>query len=147
MPGIQFIQHQGRRVLLFDFTGVAETEEALRLMAQARAVVAAQPRRKELLIAVDVKGMTTNDTMLEAFRNLARHNAPWVLASAICSPSRLGRVITRANGVITGRTFEMFDDRQKGLDWLVTQDATASPQGGAASAGSSSSPDSVERPD
>ena len=95
MAGIQFIELQGRRVLLLDFTAT-EPAEALQLIAQSRALVAAQPRRKELLVAVDVKRMTTNDEVLESFQELARHNAPWVLASAICNPSRLGKVITRA---------------------------------------------------
>lgn len=124
MAGIQFIELQGRRVLLLDFTAT-EPAEALQLIAQSRALVAAQPRRKELLVAVDVKRMTTNDEVLESFQELARHNAPWVLASAICNPSRLGKVITRAHGVITGRSFEIFDDRQKALDWLVSHGASA----------------------
>jgi len=123
MAGIQFIEHEGRRVLLLDFTEVSDTAESLRLIARARALVAAQPRRKELLVALDVKRMTTNDEVLHAFRELAAHNAPWVLASAICNPSRLGKVITRAHGVMTGRTFMIFDDRVKALDWLVAQDA------------------------
>ncbi len=125
MAGVQFIEHQGRRVLLLDFTEVDDPGESLRLMAEARSVVAAQPRRKELLVIVDVKRMTVNEGVLAAFRELAAHNAPWVLASAVCHADRLGRVMTRANGVMTGRTFTMFDDRQKALDWIVTQGAAA----------------------
>ena len=79
--------------------------------------------------------MSVNDEVLQDFRELAQHNAPWVLASAVCNATQLGRVMTRAQAVMTGRTLVMFDDRQQGLDWLVTQSGDPAKQDGAPRSG------------
>jgi hypothetical protein len=125
MAGITFIEHKGRRVLMLDFSRVHETAEALGLMAQAKAMVSAQPKRKELLTVVDVQGMRVNEEILKAFVALATHNAPWVLASAVAIPNQLGQVITRAQGVMANRTLKMFDTRTEALDWVVAEAAKA----------------------
>ena len=114
MAGIAFIEHKGKRVLLLDFTSVRDTQLALQLIAQARATVASQPQRKELLTVTDVKGMTYDEEINKAFVELGKSNAPWVRASAVCNTSTIGRVITRANNVATGRTFALFDSRDEG---------------------------------
>jgi hypothetical protein len=121
MAGIEFIEHLGKRLLLLDFTAVKDTQVALRLIEQARALVAAQPQRKDLLTVTDVKGMTYNEEINKALVALGKHNAPWVRASAICNPSTLGKVITRANNLATGRSFKIFDSRAEALDWVVAQ--------------------------
>lgn len=123
MPGIEFIQHQGKRILLLDFSGLRDTQVVLQLIEQARALVAAQPQRKELLTVTDVKGMIYNEEINKALSALGKHNAPWVRAGAVCNPSTLGKVITRANNMSTGRTFRIFDSRSEALDWAATQAA------------------------
>lgn len=127
MAAIGFIEHDGKRVLLLDFTGIRDTQLALQLIAQARAMVAAEPQRKELLTVTDVKGMIYNDEINQAFVALGKNNAPWVRKSAVCNTSTIGRVITRANNVATGRSFALFDSRAEALDWVVTDAAAAPP--------------------
>jgi hypothetical protein len=121
MAAIAFIEHVGKRVLLLDFAGVRDAQLALQLIAQARAMVAAEPQRKELLTVTDVKGMVYNDEINKAFVALAKHNSPWVRASATCNTSTIGKLITRANNVATGRSFATFDSRAEALDWVVAQ--------------------------
>ena len=121
MAAIQFIEHLGKRVLLLDFAGVRDAQLALQLIAQARAMVAAEPQRKDLLTVTDVKGMIYNDEINKAFIALSKHNAPWVRAGAICNTSTIGKLITRANNMTTGRTFGSFDSRAEALDWVVAQ--------------------------
>jgi hypothetical protein len=126
MAGIDFIHHRGRRVLLLDFCGVGDAARALKLMAEARALVTAQPRDRTLLTVVDVQGMTVDNQVLKGFGDLAAHNAPWVLASAVCNATQLGRVMARANGVMTRRTFALCDSRAAALDYVVEEAAKAS---------------------
>jgi hypothetical protein len=121
MAAVEFIQHQGQRILLLDFSGVRDTQLVLQLIEQARALVASQPQRKDLLTVTDVKGMIYNDEINKALSALGKHNAPWVRAGAICNPSSLGKVIARANNMATGRTFRIFDSRDEALDWVATQ--------------------------
>ncbi|HZR08413.1 MAG TPA: hypothetical protein VFA79_07515 [Myxococcales bacterium] len=127
MAAIGFIEHKGKRVLLLDFTAIRDTQLALQLIAQARATVAAEPQRKELLTVTDVKGMIYNDEINQAFVALGKNNAPWVRKSAVCNTSTIGRVITRANNVATGRSFALFDSRAEALDWVVTDAAAVAP--------------------
>ena len=75
MAGIGFIEHKGKRVLLLDFTGIRDTQVALQLIAQARATIAAEPPRKQLLTVTDVKGMIYNDEINQAFVTLGKSNA------------------------------------------------------------------------
>ena len=121
MAGIEFVEHRRKRVLLLDFSGVRDAQVVLQLIGQARALVAAQPQRKELLTVTDVKGMVYNDEINKALAELGKHNAPWVRLGAVCNPSLLGKVITRANNMSSGRTFEIFDSRAEALDWIVAQ--------------------------
>ncbi len=127
MAAIEFIEHLGKRVLLLDFSGVRDAQLALQLIAHARAMVAAEPQRKELLTVTDVKAMVYNDEINKAFIGLGKHNAPWVRASAVCNSSTIGKLITRANNMATGRTFASFDSRAEALDWVVAQAGAVPP--------------------
>ena len=53
MAGIEFVQHRGKRILLLDFSGIRDAQVALQLIDQARARVASQPQRKELLTVTE----------------------------------------------------------------------------------------------
>ncbi len=130
MASVEFVEHQGKRVLLLDFSGVQDAHLVVQLIEQARALVAQLPQRKDLLTVTDVKGMVYNDQLNKAFLALGKHNAPWVRASAICNSSSIGRLITRANNMVMGRSFATFGSRAEALDWVVTQAAPPATKAG-----------------
>lgn len=116
-----FIDHLGQRVLLLDFSRIKDPQILVREVEAARLFVAAQPRRKELLTLVDLKGLRFNDEVLKAFRELTHHNEPYDRAAAVCGLAGLGRIAFRAHNLIAGGRLSAFDGRDEALAWLVSQ--------------------------
>src|SRR5690348_15305246 len=125
MNRTQFIEHAGRRIVYMDFTNVQEIEEGLKIIEQARLFVAAQPKRKELLTLVNVENSKFDDRIVEALRNLATHDEPWVMAGAVVGMSALQRVIYRVINAFSGRRLAAFETVEEAKAWLVKQNAPA----------------------
>jgi hypothetical protein len=121
MNRTKFIEHAGRRIVYMDFTNVQEIEEGLRIIEQARLFVAAQPKRKELLTLVNVENSKFDDRIVQALRNLAKHDQPWVMAGAVVGMSPLQRVIYRVINAFTGRRLAAFETVEEAKAWLVKQ--------------------------
>jgi hypothetical protein len=120
MERTRFIEHQGTRILLLDFAGVRDPEEALREIAHSRKVVAGQPA-SSLLVMTLVRDARYNAAVLQGMKDLAAHNAPYVKASAVVGMSGLHRIAYQAVILFSKRNIKVFDQEGDALDWLVTQ--------------------------
>lgn len=111
----------GRPALLMDFSGFAIASDALPHISAARDVVATQPARS-LHGVVDVTGSKFNTQVVEALKELATHNAPFMIASGIVGVAGLQRVILDSVIAISGRSnLKAFPTRGDALSWLATQ--------------------------
>jgi len=111
----------GRPALLMDFSGFSTAADALPHISAAREVVATQPARS-LHGIVDVTGSKFNSQVVEALKELATHNAPFMIASGIVGVAGLQRVILDSVIAITGRSnLKAFPTRGEALTWLATQ--------------------------
>lgn len=124
MAGSTWIEHRGRRVLYDDFRDVADPREALELIRRAREMVAAEPPRS-VRILTNVAGAHFDSAVIQAMKDFAAHNTPYVVASAVVGLSGLQRVAYRAVTLLTRRNIPAFDDETAALDWLVAQAADA----------------------
>jgi hypothetical protein len=113
MP-VGFIDYERTRILLLNFARITEPELLLREIEEARRFVAAQPRRKELLVLVDLRGLRFNDEVLKAFSELTHHNEPYDRAAAVCGFSKIGRVAFRAQNLMTGGRLVPFETPRGG---------------------------------
>lgn len=121
----RFIEHKGRQILYYDFAGIGDVDLGLRVVQAARPKILGQPPRSVRTL-VTVRDSKFDTRIAKAVQELARHNKPFVLASAIVGLSGLQRVILTAVMRATGRTFATFDDVEAAKDWLVAQeDASA----------------------
>ncbi len=118
---VGFIEHEGVRILLMDFSRVKDPAVSLARIGEARQFVASQPKRKELLTLVDVTRMRYDDAVLRAFRELNRDDEPWEKAVAVCGLTGLGVVVFRAQNLLTGGRLRGFTTREEGLVWLLKQ--------------------------
>jgi hypothetical protein len=118
---VEFIQHQGHRVLFMDFSGQKEPAVVIKLVEQARSFVASLPRRKEQLTLVNVGRIRFNEPVLKAFRELIRHDEPWEIAVAVYGLSGLGVIAFRAQNLLTGGRLRGFAERAQALLWLDQQ--------------------------
>ena len=83
MPRTRFIEHEGRKILLLDFSSIGDPQLALDAIAEARAIIARQQPDGSLLTLTNVTGSHFDSGVLRAIRELAEHNRPYVRAGAV----------------------------------------------------------------
>ena len=120
MERTRFIEHKGKQVLLLDYSGVRDPEEAVREIRRSVEVVAAQPRGSLLVLTV-VRDARYNAAVLQAMKELAAHNAPYVRASAAVGLGGLHRIAYQAVILFSKRNIRTFDSDADALEWLVSQ--------------------------
>ncbi|GAC1347754.1 MAG: hypothetical protein NVSMB23_27510 [Myxococcales bacterium] len=120
-----FIEHRGVPLVLMDFHGIGDREQALAEIAAAARFVAQQPRRRDLRVLADVKDSKWDAEILEAVRKLIAHNRPWVFASAVVGVDSFARVTIRALLLLSHRQITLMSDLAAAKDWLLAQPGPA----------------------
>jgi len=123
---IGFIEEQGQRLLLLDFSRMTETAATLALIEEAKAFFRTLPQRKEILTLTDVSKMRFDIAVLKAFEELIRHDEPWEKAVAVCGLAGIGLVTFRAQNLMTGGRMHGFAKRDEAVAWLLKQATSAS---------------------
>jgi hypothetical protein len=118
---IRFIEEQGVRLLLLDFSRMTDNAATLALIEEAKKFFLAQPKRKEILTLTDVSKMRFDNAVLSAFEDLIRHDEPWEKAVAVCGLVGIGLVTFRAQNLVTGGRMNGFTKRDEAVAWLVKQ--------------------------
>jgi hypothetical protein len=114
----RFIEHQGRRVLFIDFSGIRDRSTAFHAIDEVQALVATQPEGS-LLTLTAVGGSVFDPEIVQALKALAVHNRPFVKAAAVVGLSGLQRVVYAAVMLCSGRDVPAFRDIAEAKDWLV----------------------------
>ena len=123
MERVRFIEHQGRRILLFDFSNIWSVGEAAKVIDGAREFVGRQPQKGDLLTLVDVKESAFDDRVIAKLKELGAHNRPWVLAGAVVGMSGMQKIMFRLINSFNGRKLAAFNTREQAQEWLVHQTA------------------------
>jgi hypothetical protein len=114
---IRFIGHQGKQILLVDFSSCSATE--VEKLAQAvPEYVTAQPRGSVLLLA-DFTGASFDHEALRAMKESAVFDKPYIKKSAWVGAENLPPVFERNLKAFSRREFTTFQTRQEALNWLV----------------------------
>lgn len=121
MERTHFIEHAGKRILVFDYTGIRDPGEALATIEESKRIVRTQPERS-LLILTNVKDARYNAAVMQGMKELAAHNTPYVRASALVGMSGLHRIVYQAVVMFSKRKIQVFDDVDAAKDWLVQQE-------------------------
>ena len=117
---IRFVMHKTRKILLFDFTGLNDMNDALEVIAYARDLVAKQAP-SSLYTLSDITDSRYDRHVTSALQELAKHNKPYVIAGAAVGVAGLQKVVFRSILAFSGRTnIKLFDDRASAMDWLAT---------------------------
>ena len=120
MERTRFVEHRGTRVLVLDYSGIRDPDEAVRCIEHSKRVVAQHPP-KSLLVLTNVRDARYNAQVLQALKELAKHDEPYVKASALVGMAGLHRIAYQAVILFTKRNIQTFDEEAQALDWLVTQ--------------------------
>ena len=80
--GPQFIRHNGIELLWIDFSHVTSIEEILRIMEEAKNLLATRPLGSVLTLT-DTTETHFDGEINQAFKAYAAHNTPYVKAAAL----------------------------------------------------------------
>lgn len=119
-PRVRFIDHQGKRILLIDFSNLQRADEILGLIDVARELVAKQPHGS-LRTLTHVRGARYSPPVMDGLKQLAAHNKPYVTAAAVVGMAGLHRVLYRAVVLFSRRNIEAFDELDAAKKWLASQ--------------------------
>jgi hypothetical protein len=120
MERTRFIGHKGKQVLLLDYAGIRDPDEAVREIRASMRFVARQPKGS-LLVMTLVREARYNAAVLQVTKEMATHNAPYVKASAVVGMSGLHRIAYQAVILFSKRNIKTFDSEAEALAWLATQ--------------------------
>jgi hypothetical protein len=98
----QFRLHDGVRICHLDFSNVADEEEALRAIDEAKRVIAAEPP-KSVYTITDVTGSRATPKLRAALQDLTSHNKDYVIYGAVIGITAIQRAVLRGIILLTGR--------------------------------------------
>jgi hypothetical protein len=118
---IQLIERNGRQIVLLDLTNVTNPDDGVQRIARAKAWFAQQTPDGSLRVCSDATGSRYDQAILEALKDLASHNVPYVGVAAVVVPTAVHRVAMNVASLFSKRRFTAFSTRDPALDWLAAQ--------------------------
>ena len=119
MAKVEFITHNGTRLLHLDFAG-GNTAELTAAIDEAKGVIAAEPHASVLTLT-DVTNAELTPETKENIKAFAAHNKPYVRAGAVVGVDGFKQVVFNFVVHFTGRNLKAFDNIDEAKDWLSTQ--------------------------
>jgi hypothetical protein len=117
---VQFIEHQGKRILITDYAGV-DTQLAKAIAAECLHVVSRQ-RAKSLRALTDFAGAEFSGEILSILTEVATRNLPYIFRSAVIGVTGLRFFALKTIISLSKRPIKLFDTRLQALDWLAKDD-------------------------
>jgi hypothetical protein len=122
MDTVLEIEHAGRRVVVYDFSGAATKPEILRRIAEARAALARWPEGG-LLTLTRCTDVFVDADVIQALGAFVAGNGPYVKAAAVVGAEGHLNEVRQLVAGLARRELEPFASEREALDWLVTQAA------------------------
>ena len=118
MPPVQFIVHNGKQILLMDFTNIKSTAEIIQKVEEIKQTIALhQPH--SLFALLDVTGTHIDRERIRIIQGMAAHNRPYVRFIALVGLGLFRSAAFRLMLRLTGRkNHGVFGTREKALEWL-----------------------------
>ncbi|HZQ21252.1 MAG TPA: hypothetical protein VFA89_00345 [Terriglobales bacterium] len=114
---LQFITHQGKRILLIDFSHC--TQQQMLLMLEYVRVTIAQHARESLLTLADFTGAEVDRTVATKIKEVLTLDRPFVKKSAWVGTESLPKAYYDNFKIFSRRDFPTFATRQDAMNWLV----------------------------
>ena len=118
MSRVRFVEHQGKRILIEDFSHLSFGPEFSETLKTAEKTIRAQPP-DSVLAVFDATGMRFNNEMVNAVQEFVKGNGPYIKASAVVGVEGLLKVALLGISKFSGRSFKSFEARTAAMDWLV----------------------------
>jgi hypothetical protein len=120
MPSLQWIQHNGKRILYADIAS-QKTEELLDIVERLKPVIEKEPPNSVLCIC-DVTDGKTNTEMMNALKEFAKYIDPYIKIIVILGIEGLKTILFNSVVMFTrSKKFFLKKSKEEALDWLAEQ--------------------------
>ena len=117
---VQFVEHQGKRILVTDCAGV--DFQLLKAIAAECFHVVSGHEPKSLRTLINVEGADFSSEVAGILTELATRNRPYVFRSAVIGVTGLRFFALKTIISVAKRPIKLFDTRLQALDWLAKDD-------------------------
>jgi hypothetical protein len=114
---IRFIEHEGKRILLLDFSH-ATAKQMILLLDQVRATVA-ENEPKSVLVLADYQGAEIDHAVAMKIKEVLTLDRPFVTKSAWIGAEHIPHALMENFHFFSQRETVTFKTREEALDWLV----------------------------
>ena len=119
MERVRFIEHRGQRVLLLDYSDLAEESVILEMIEERTDIVAQQPRGSVLTL-IDVTHSKWTRTAIQRVKDANVLDHPYVRRAAVVGYETMApKGSLEAVGTFASRTWGQFATREEALAWLT----------------------------
>ncbi len=116
---LRYIEHEGCRILLEDFSGILDEQEYISLIREAQTMVHLEPPGSARIL-IDVTESRFTPAVSHVSREVSDSNTPYVKATALVGVRGLMPIIIRALSASAGRELVSFPTREEALAWLAS---------------------------
>ena len=116
---IHFVEHQGKQILLLDFSH-ANAHEMQLLLEQVRITVA-QHARESLLTFADFNGATVDHAVATKLKEVLTLDRPFVKKTAWVGTESIPHAFMENFETFSQRDIVTFKTREEAMDWLVKE--------------------------
>ena len=119
MGGARFIEHDGKRILYIDFSGV-EFEDLVGVIRECKKLIAKEAPGSVLTLT-NVAGARVNPMTSKVLKEFTTFNKPYVKAGAVIGATGLLKLEFDLVIKFTGRVLARFEQPDEAKAWLVSQ--------------------------
>ena len=119
MDRVRFITHEGKQILLVDYTNCTR-QTLLDILHERERVALAQPPGS-LLTLVDVTGAEFSKDTIEEIKMMAVRERDRVKRAAVVGVETIPKVFFDAVRNFAARDYHTFPTREAALEWLVQE--------------------------
>jgi hypothetical protein len=118
MNRVEFISHQGVRILQIDYGGLSAGDELQRVIEEASAAICSEPPGSVLAI-IDLAGLRYSLRAMRMLSERGAENAPHIRGRAVIGLPPVAIPAMEEVGPFTSRPIRAFESREEALDWLA----------------------------
>jgi hypothetical protein len=113
------VNHDNKSITIMDYSNCRK-DELLKRVQDVKSWITSQ-QESSLLTITDVTDQHFDKETIEAFKNLALHNKPYVKAGTIVGITGLLKIAYNTIMKFSGRNMPVFDTRTEAMNWLIKQ--------------------------
>lgn len=120
MERVEFIQFQGKQILLEDISHLGPGEDFVNTIESAKKIIRSQPE-KSVLALLDASNVHFNSEMLGIISEFAKGNTPYIKSATVVGIEGLLKIVLSTISKAAGRDFHVFPTREEAIDYLIKQ--------------------------